>query len=160
MPTLYAQPYDMDHTGFYFKSYEDYKTKSEKSLAEEFEIQFIDGDDDFDYEISEAMGLYQSNIEIYFQNLEDWDDETKLHYVLAVGYDGYDPETDPTQLDITVYHNMTMNDLAQEFVDEGLFGEIPEPLQYYINYEAIAADLAMDYSDAVINGTCYVWRTS
>jgi hypothetical protein len=28
--TLYAQPYDMDAHGFYFESFEDYKTNSSK----------------------------------------------------------------------------------------------------------------------------------
>ena len=35
--------------------------------------------------------------------------------------------------------------LAEELVDEGLFGEIPKPLEFYIDYSAIARDLRMDY---------------
>lgn len=47
--SYYAQPYTIEASGFYFKSYDDYLKKS-KSLTdrysapvEEFEIQFIDG---------------------------------------------------------------------------------------------------------------------
>ena len=51
MTTLHATPYNLDASGFYFDSLEDYQTKAENhldrfgKLVEEFEIQFIDGDD-------------------------------------------------------------------------------------------------------------------
>ncbi len=37
-------------------------------------------------------------------------------------------------------------ELAEMFVDEGCFGEIPENLQYYIDYEKIGRDLEYDYT--------------
>jgi len=37
--------------------------------------------------------------------------------------------------------------LAEQFVDEGLFGNIPIALQSYIDYEAISRDLRYDYSE-------------
>ncbi len=51
MTKLHATPYNIDAAGFYFDSLEDYQTKTENhldrfgNLVEEFEIQFIDGDD-------------------------------------------------------------------------------------------------------------------
>lgn len=48
MTTFYAQPYSLDHTGFYFDSLEQYETGMQQLEArgcEEVEIQFIDGDD-------------------------------------------------------------------------------------------------------------------
>ena len=41
--------------------------------------------------------------------------------------------------------------LAEEFVDEGLFGEIPKSLEYYIAYSCIARDLRMDYTEFETN---------
>ena len=38
------------------------------------------------------------------------------------------------------------------FVDDGLFGDIPEHLATYIDYDAIARDLAMDYAETRIAG--------
>ncbi|MEZ4784829.1 MAG: antirestriction protein ArdA [Candidatus Kapaibacterium sp.] len=43
-----------------------------------------------------------------------------------------------------IYHVDSMRELAQMFVDEGLFGDIPENLQYYIDYDAIASDLNVE----------------
>jgi len=37
--------------------------------------------------------------------------------------------------------------LASDFVDEGLFGEIPSSIENYIDYEKIARDLRMDYCE-------------
>jgi Antirestriction protein (ArdA) len=36
---------------------------------------------------------------------------------------------------------MTLRDVAEELVEEGHYGEIPEKLQYFIDYDAIAQSL-------------------
>ena len=52
------------------------------------------------------------------------------------------------------YPEMTLKDVAEELVSEGMFGEVPEPLMFYIDYEAIARDLGfsgyMETEDGVI----------
>lgn len=35
-------------------------------------------------------------------------------------------------------------DFAQQMVDEGIFGDIPESIAFYIDYEAVARDLFID----------------
>ena len=48
MTEFYAQPYSIEHTGFYFDSYETFEQGMKNLNArgcEEVEIQFIDGDD-------------------------------------------------------------------------------------------------------------------
>jgi len=40
---------------------------------------------------------------------------------------------------------MNLEQLAEHFIDEGLYGTIPETLSYYIDYAAIARDLSYDY---------------
>ena len=52
----------------------------------------------------------------------------------------------------------SLKELAEHFVEEGLYGDIPEVLQSYIDYDAIARDLGMDYSRITINDTVYVYR--
>ncbi len=51
-----------------------------------------------------------------------------------------------------------MRALAEQFVEEGLFGDIPKRLQFYIDYDAIARDLAVDYSETVIAGSRIIYR--
>lgn len=39
------------------------------------------------------------------------------------------------------YPDMTLTDVAEELVSDGSFGEIPEAIMFYIDYDAIARDL-------------------
>jgi len=166
MTQLFAQPYDLSATGFYFESSEEYQDKAEKAvndygdLVEEFEIQFIDGET-IDAELANVWGLNQVNFGAFLDCAEDWDDQQKQHYIIAVGECGYshDQVVDaPEDVDITLYQLHFMKELAEQFVDEGVFGEIPTVLVNYIDYEAITRDLEMDYSSIVIAGNSFIYR--
>ena len=162
---LHAQPYDLAATGFYFETYEDYAEKSAKlrndygDRVEEFEIQFIDGED-IDCDLAKAIGIYQANLKQYLQAVEDREDREKPTVILAVGESGYrfEDTTQPDDFDLDIYHRATMRDLAEQFVEEGRFGDIPERLQFYIDYDAIARDLSVDYSEAEVGGTRLIYR--
>ncbi|MEQ8505607.1 MAG: antirestriction protein ArdA [Rhodospirillales bacterium] len=164
-PKLYAQPFDISATGFYFEKVEQYEELAAKALndfgqpVEEFEIQFIDGER-IDCELARAWELNQVNFEEFLESAADWDDERKRHYIIAVGECGYghfDVMDDPESVEIDLYAVSGLRDLAEQFVEEGLFGEIPESLQFYIDYEAIARDLAADYSETHIAGEDFVY---
>lgn len=165
MTTLFAQPYDISATGFYFDCAEDYLTKA-KALrnafgqpVEEFEIQFIDGDE-IDAELADTWGLSQCSLESFFKATDDWSDYQKQCFIIAVGECGYDfdPETvNPDDFDVIIYHCDTMKELAEQFVDEGYYGDIPASLAAYIDFDAIAYDLNMDYSEITIAGTNLIY---
>ncbi len=166
MPFLYAQPYDVSASGFYFESLDDYREKAGKAvnacgqLVEEYEIQFID-DDDIDCALAGAWGLNQANFAAFLEAVEDWDAHDKTRFIIAVGECSYafDPEhADPDEFDVDVYDMGSLKELAEHFVDEGLFGDIPEQLQFYIDYDAIARDLSVDYSETEIAGQRLVYR--
>jgi antirestriction protein len=168
MPQLHAQPYDLDATGFYFESLEEYQTKAANvrnlygQPVEEFEIQFIDGDA-IDCDLAQAWGINQANVGQYFEACEDWDDHGKRMFIIAVGEGGFsfDAETvSPGDYDVDIYHVETMKELAVQFVDEGLFGDIPDHLAHYIDYEAIARDLAVDYTETEIAGERLIYHLS
>lgn len=163
---LYAQPYDISAAGFYFRSVEEY-TRQASALkndygqpVEEFEIQFIDGDD-FDCELAKIIGINQANLQQLFELSEEWEDHKKIRFIIAIGECGnsFDLESDDIEsLDVDIYEEDNMKELAIRFVDDGLYGEVPEALQFYINYDAIARDLAMDYSETEIAGQHYIYR--
>ena len=165
MTQLFAQPYDISATGFYFETAEEYK-KSANALrneygdpVEEFEIQFIDGEE-IDCDLAKAVGLNQVNFAQFFECVDDWDEGQKQQVIIAVGDCGYafDASTAPSDFDVEIYEIDTMRELAEQFVDEGLFDEVPKSFQFYINYDAIARDLAVDYSDTVIAGKRLIYR--
>lgn len=166
MILLHAQPYDISAKGFYFESAEDYEVKAKNNKndygepVEEYEIQFIDGED-IDCALAEAWGINQANFAAYMEAADDWDEDDKHHYIIAVGECGYSHEQvagDPSNIDMTLYAVSSMRELAEQFVEEGLYGEIPESLKFYIDYEAIARDLSVDYSETTIAGTNFIFH--
>lgn len=55
-------------------------------------------------------------------------------------------------------HLDSMKELTEQFVDEGLFADIPERLKYYLDHDAIARDLSMDYAETEIAGQRLIYR--
>ncbi|MGB3315618.1 MAG: antirestriction protein ArdA [Albidovulum sp.] len=165
--TLYAQPYDITATGFYFSAVEEFDGKAAKLVndfgeqVEEFEIQFIDGDQ-IDCELAKAIDLNQANFKDYLTCAQNWEYWEKTNVIIAVGECGYefDPQASPDRYWIDVYHVGSMRELAEQFVEDGLYGDIPESLQYYIDYDAIARDLAIDYSAVSVAGEYLIYRAS
>ena len=49
-----------------------------------------------------------------------------------------------TKGDVVFYEGMTLEEVAKELVEEGYFGEVAEGLYIYIDFDAIACDLATD----------------
>ncbi|MCV6574664.1 MAG: antirestriction protein ArdA [Cohaesibacter sp.] len=166
MTTFFAQPYDISATGFYFEDSEAYEVKigpirnDHGDPVEEFEIQTIDGDL-IDIECCNAIGINQVNIIDVMSKLEEWDHYQKINVIIAVGECGYSFDIatdDPNDFDIDIYDVSSLRELAEQFVDEGLFGDIPERLQYYLDYDAIARDLGMEYVETAIAGRNMVYR--
>lgn len=164
MTTFYAQPYDITACGFYFETIEQYDERAAKARndygqpVEEFEIQFIDGGD-LDAALADAWGLNQVNLGRFLEAAGDWDDHEKIRFIIAKR-EGltFDPDTDDlNDLDIDIYGVETLRDLAEQFVDEGLYGDIPQALSGYIDYDAIARDLGMEFSETQIAGETYVY---
>lgn len=166
MTTLFAQPYDITANGFFFETIEDYAEQaaalqnSSGDPVEELEIQFIDGSE-IDAELADAWGLNQANVSAFIDAAEHWCDDEKLRYILAVGECGYTHAqftSDCDGIDIDIYHMDSLRDLAMHFVDEGLLGDIPGRTQCYLDFDAIARDLGMDYTKTTIAGENLIYR--
>jgi hypothetical protein len=167
METLfYAQPYNFDAVGFQFqtmKQYEDRQSRCRDSfgqVVEEFELQFIDGEA-IDAALFEALSIGQCTIGAFIDLIDKWSDGDKLAVIIAVGECGYSfdiAKDDPSDFDVNMYHDQNLKELAEQFVDEGLFGDIPERLSFYLDYDAIARDLAHDYTETTIAGQQLVYR--
>ncbi|WP_395175501.1 antirestriction protein ArdA [Roseibium alexandrii] len=158
---FHATPYDISAVGFYFETVEEFAENSASHKTghdgpvEEYEIQVIDGES-HEVAICEALGINQGNIaEIvdYIESLDQWD-VIKAEAAAALGILQLNTDLD----DIDVYEVDTLEELAEQFVDEGLFGDIPDNLTNYIDYAAIGRDLRFDYSIENLNGKNYAIR--
>ena len=82
MAKLYAQPYDISATGFYFDTAEEYAQKAAKNkndygqTVEEYELQFIDGES-IDAKLFEALGVNQCNFPEFLEACDTWDESQK-----------------------------------------------------------------------------------
>lgn len=166
MTKLYAQPYDLSACGFYFSSADEYRIQSSAlrndhgQPVEEFEIEFIEGEDT-DSALFEALSVNQLTVAAYFEAVEDWREDDKIKVIIAVGQAGYGfmlGTDNPDKFDVEIYTLGSLQELAMQFVDEHMFGEIPAAIQNYIDYDAIAHDLAMEYDEVEIGGYRYIYR--
>ncbi|MEL6570957.1 MAG: antirestriction protein ArdA [Pseudomonadota bacterium] len=166
MTRFFAQPYDIAASGFYFEDQEGFERQIGNirndygQPVEEFEIQFIDGEA-IDCAFANAWGINQANIIRFLEVLDSWEDHEKLRFIIAVGECGYnfDPDTaSADDYDVDIYGEESLRELAERFVEEGLFGDIPEALCFYIDLDAIARDLSADYAEIEIAGERMVYR--
>lgn len=141
--TLHATPYNLDAAGFYFEALEDYQAKSESyldsygKLVEEFEIQFINGDD---AALFEACGIDQSNLNSWFDEIQFLKDYEKISLYYLVGCAGYTLSQGLDKLDEPYITESSLKDAAAELFDDCYLHTIPESVRYYIDYASFARD--------------------
>lgn len=64
----------------------------------------------------------------------------------------------PEQAEVDLYPADSLADLAAQFVEEGLYGDIPKQLRNYIDNDAIVRDLSVEYAEVQLDGTRYIYR--
>ena len=166
--TLYAQPYDYDAQGFYFDSFKDYETKYNKNCnvygqpVEEYEIQFIDGSA-IDCDLFNAVkGQY--NFKAFFMVANTWEDYQKIPLIIAysenITSEPFNEEVTSDMFeDIDIYYDMSFEDLAWEFIENGLFGDIPENLKQWLDIEKMALSLSYDYNEITVGNNSIIYRS-
>lgn len=117
MTEFYAQPYSLDHTGFYFNSIDTYDAGMKKLNArgcEEVEIQFIDGYDHL-ASLAGAANIHQGNVSLWYEELENFDEAqaTQLFFLLDCGYSLSDALEEHSQLDRQMPDQAHFNALFQ-----------------------------------------------
>jgi len=166
MTQLFAQPYDINATGFYFQSQAEYAEKSAQARnaygfpIEEYELQFIAGED-IDAKLFEALSINQCNFAAFLDACDKWTEEQKIKTIIAVSEGGYDFDLhtgNPDDFDVDLYEMSSLRELAERFVEEGLFGTIPKEIEHYLDYDAIARNLGFDYGETVIAGKRLIYR--
>lgn len=164
--TLHANPYDMSAMGFYFKSAAEFDKKSKKlrnehgQKVEEFEIEFIDGDDT-EQMLFNAMGVHQGDLEEYFDAVDEFDDDDALKISILTEDIGYDfNEALDKKDDLIVYgEHDSDEDFAMEYIDSiGSIGDaLGENAANYFDYDSFGRDLRIDGYGQV---WAVEWKTS
>lgn len=150
MTEFFAQPYSIEHTGFYFNNIEVFETGMEqlnKKGCEEVEIQFIDGSDHL-LQLANAANIHQGNVPLWYEELEDLGEAeaTQLNFLFDCGYNLDDAMK--RYEEVCLYEG-TAEDYAFDLIEETT--EIPENLRFYIDYKTIARDMQYNGEITEIN---------
>ena len=163
--TLHATPYNRDATGFYFTDALDYENKATLlvdrygNLVEEFEIQFIDGDD---AQLFAACAINQANLNVWFDDIEFLQDYEKVNLYFLVAVAGYNLDQALNKLDEPSITEANLRDAAEEIFDECWLHDVPESIRFYIDYDKFARDCEMggDLCEFEYAGTTYTCTNS
>lgn len=115
-------------------------------------IQVVDNDG---YDIPSEISLdeYISFVDIV-DSLDEYE-QKKLKAFLQNESFRYINSFDTDNIDL---YDGNLNDLAYTFVDDWLYGEIPESIKNHIDYSSMAHDLSFDYTEMTIDGEDYCVR--
>jgi hypothetical protein len=143
MTEFYAQPYSLDHTGFYFNSFETFEAgmkRLNKQGCEEVEVQIIDGEDHL-VRLAAAANIHQCDVNHWYEELDDLGETaaTQIMFLLDLGY--RTSEIMDRYEDVCLFEG-TASDYAYDLINETT--EIPDNLRYYIDYDAIARDMKIN----------------
>jgi len=99
------------------------------------------------FKINEYENLSQLNEQMEeLSNLQECEKEEVEAIIEATGNSLEEAIKTQQSGDFTYYSEVhSIEELAEIFVDDGLYGDIPENLTNYIDYEAIGRDLRYDY---------------
>lgn len=127
-----------------YDTIDDMKPIFDKYSGSEFFISDYDIEG-FGFKVSERADIKELiELNLFINELEEEDVEKLKYYcceypsstasnLVAVDFDN-----------IGCYANTDIEALAELFIDDGLFGEIPKALESYIDYGAVARDLGID----------------
>lgn len=151
---FHAQPYDTSKTGFYFSTFAEYEAGVKASGAEEFELQFIDGED---CELFNACRINQSNLESWFDDIEPLGDDEKLQLYFVMECLSYDLDDALRIMGDVCIQEDDLQTCAEQFFDECYSHDIPKDIRFYIDYEKFARDLQIggDFIEFEYNNITY-----
>lgn len=109
-----------------------------------------------DYEASFKIDEYKNVFELNYlawqlQELDKYDQQ-KVSYLLDVI--GYSQEKALEKYEAVIFYpDMTLEDVASELVEQGIFGALTDTIKDYIDYEKLAQDLSIDGYNEIETGT-------
>ena len=141
MTTLFANPYDISKTGFYFTSTADYQLQMQKTSFEEVEIDYIDGNNP---KLFEAAGINQSNLDQWFDNLDSIDDDSTEAISIIFLLDFMDLKDAISRYEeVNVWFGSAEDYAAELLADTTDLEQLPEVIKYHIDYSGIARDMEL-----------------
>jgi hypothetical protein len=154
MTTLYANPYAINYTGFYFDNIDQFNQELSQAHYEEVEIEYIDGDNP---RLFQAAKIHQGNVDLWFDELDQYSDDG--HEALAICYliDIMHLNEAIQHRDEVILHRGSLADYAFELVSDVYpLDELPDIIKHHIDYDSIGRDLELNSEVAEIGLNTWV----
>lgn len=95
------------------------------------------------FKIEEYDNPFELNNFVWqLEELADYEQE-KIFYLIEEIGDDWNAALEHYE-DVTFYSNMTLEDVAYELVEDGIFGDLSDTIKSYIDYSKLARDLRID----------------
>lgn len=136
---------------------EDYRNDMEYEDFDKF-LEIISIDNSFKIEVESFEEL-----ESVINTIEEIVDEDDWIIVYAIHKNTYNDLEKAVSIytsgDYYWYSNMDLEDVVEEKIDSGVWGEIPDNIRYYLDIEKMARDLSHEgyVYDSEVNGVIYVY---
>lgn len=148
MNTYFACPYNLDAVGFCFGTFDEYSQRaagcadSFGNVVEEFEIQFIDGDEG-DAQLFAALGVDQASLSAWFDRVEDLRADAKAAAFYLASRCGQTAGDAIDNAEDVIIRKGELADAAAEQFDD-FYSDLPQGVRMYVDIEAYARDCRLN----------------
>jgi hypothetical protein len=152
--TLYANPYDISFSGFYFGSIDEFNKHLSQASYEEVEIEYVEGDNPG---LFQATKIHQGNVDLWFDELDKYSDDS--HEASAIGYllDIMHLDEAIKRRDEVILHRGSLADYAFELIEDLCsLDRLPNLIRNHIDYESIGKDLELNCEVAELSRNVWV----
>ena len=140
--TLYANPYDISYTGFYFTSTEEFESNMNKAPFEEVEIDFIDGNNP---RLFNATNINQGNVDLWFDELDRYEDNHQEALAICYLIEIMHLDEAIKRKDEVILYRGSLADYAFELVKNVCsLDQLPDLIRTHIDYDSIGKDLELN----------------
>ena len=109
-----------------------------------------------DYEADFKIGEYEhlSELNAFVKNLSELDEHDQEKVIYLINWNCYKrPEAIERYEDVIYYEGMSLEEVAEDLVEEGMLGTLSDKVQGYLDFEKIARDLSFDGYHETPKGT-------
>ncbi len=142
MTTLYANPYDINCTGFYFTDTEEFNQLMDQAPFEEVEINYVEGDNPW---LFASASIHQGNIDTWFTQLDHIDDGDFEAIAITYLLETYKLDDALSKHGEVILHQGNITDYVSELIDEIYpLEQLPDIIKHHIDYSSIARDMELN----------------
>jgi hypothetical protein len=152
--TLYANPYDISYSGFYFGSIDEFNKQLSQASYEEVEIDYIEGGNS---QLFHATNINQGNVDLWFDELDRYEDNHQEALAICYLIEIMHLDEAIKRRDEVILHRGSLADYAFELIEDLCsLDRLPNLIRNHIDYESIGKDLELNCEVAELSRNVWI----